>query len=397
VTRRATALAAISLTGCYLAHERDVERACVPEPVSRCEAWAPSGPPRVIARTDAAGDFVQLGSVAALDCAVLASWIRVRTATDGSSAITHWTRVLDMDGAPLGPILEHPSLAHDSVPWTTLELATGAGQIVGLTLRARRWVLVRLDGRGQELAEPIDVGADPWNGGLAVDAEGISFLAAGDVTQPLWLVRHDPLGAPRDRVMLPVSAGRSLGGRTRLEDGSFLLWTLHEDFATAIYEGWLERFDASGRPLGEEHALEENGVPVYVAETARGALATWMTAASGGLPLRLRPIDLEGGARGATRDAPAEGALYGLALEPTPDGGALVAWEASHFREDPEWTLRVQSLDADGAPLAEPTTVWTDGHLGAWRIVVDPSGARALLVLSRNEREVAVQPLSCAR
>jgi len=277
-------------------------------------------------------------------------------------------------------------------------LARAGGRVL-MRAQTDACFLLPLDLEGHELGPPVDLAPGELCRSLESAGDGFSLVLSGlDGGSPLSLAFVDADGRLTSRADLPPPGeDRTWWSRTMFEDGSFLSYTKTQDLVTGTYEGWLQSFDAVGAPLGEAVPIGENAVPVEVAPTSEGALAVWMTAASGGLPLRLRPIDRLGRARGETRDVPAEGALYGMTIRSLPDGGALLAWEESHFDAEPMWRLRVQSLSADGSPRGAPSTVRTVGHAEAWDLLVDPSGARALLVTSSDGRDVDAQPLRCAR
>lgn len=402
ITTRSRLLATLALpiaaTGCYLSHERERAPldppACVSLSVASCDAWEAAGEPRRMTGSAEPADFVRLGSAVAIDCEVLVSWL-VSTDRRGTRAARYETRVISASGDPVGPIEAHPSLTSESPSWSGLALAMNDRSVGGLVERGSRCHFVPLDTEGRELGSPVEVGRDVSCRGLDTSGDGFSFVVSTG-SAGIELVTVDERGATRARTELPIPGGRTWSSRTRFEDGSFLSYSFTQDFVTSTYTGWLQRFDEAGAPLADELELGENGVPVDVAPTADGALATWMTVASGGRPVRLRPIDRDGRATATTRDVPAEGALYSLVIRSTPDGGALLAWEEWHHDGDPEWRLRLQSLRADGTPRGEPTTVLTGTHPESWELLVDPSGVRALLVFDRDSRAVEALPLRCA-
>lgn len=402
--RTARVLAAVALpiaTGCYLSHERErapIEPpACVTLPVQSCDSWEAAGEPLRLTDPADPADYVQLGSAIAIDCTVLVSWV-VSTNRLGDQTIRYDTRVIASSGEPIGPIQAHPSLTHESPSWSGLRLAVNDGSVGGLAEREGRCHFVPLDTAGRELGPPVEVGRDVSCRGIDTTGDGFSFVVSTVAgSAPIELVTVDDRGTVRARAELPIPGGRAWWSRTRFADGSFLSYSFTQDFVTSTYTGWLQPFDQAGAPLADEIELGENGVPVHVAPTAEGALATWMTSASGGQPVRLRPIDRDGRTTGTTRDVPAEGALYGLVIRSTPDGGALLAWEEHLHDADPDWRLRLQSLRADGTPRAEPTTVLTGTHPENWDLLVDPSGVRALLLFGRDARAVDALPLRCSR
>ncbi|MBZ0120766.1 MAG: glutamate--cysteine ligase [Sandaracinaceae bacterium] len=254
---------------------------------------------------------------------------------------------------------------------------------------------------GEEIAEPsfeADLGQ-----GKVLRMERLQVREgrpyAGDFAGD-WILSNNDFsqGLPQALTGLEgrISPPPGLGWHRRRKSGHFSrLQGLIQEFAARLeIDPWLLNCEFT---TVDEVELGENGVPVHVAETAEGALATWTTAASGGQPVRLRPIDRDGRARGPTRDVPAEGALYGLLARSTPDGGAVLAWEEYHFRGDPEWRLRMQSVRPDGTARAAPSTVRIDGHAETWDLLVDPSGSRALLLVSYDGNAVDALPLRCAR
>ncbi len=395
------ALALPNATSCYLSHERAgaplEPPACVTPPVASCDAWQAAGEPQRLSGPADPADYVQLGSAVAVDCQVLVSWV-VSTDRMGEQTVRHETRLMTSSGEPAAPIEAHPSLTHDSPSWSGLQLAVLGARIGGLSEHDGRCVFVPLGTAGRELGPPVEIGRDVSCRGLDAAGDGFSFVSSSTSgAPPFTLVAIDDAGRLRARTELPILGRRTWWSRTRFADGSFLSYSFAQDLATSTYAGWLQRFDEAGAPLAEEVPLGENGVPVSVSPTAEGALATWMTAASGGQPVRLRPIDRDGRATGPTREVPAEGALYGLAIRSTPDGGALLAWEEHLHESDPDWRVRVQSLRADGTPRGAPTTVMTGTHAEHWDLVVDPSGVRAVLVFGRDARAVDALPLRCAR
>jgi hypothetical protein len=390
--------------GCYLSHERaslgdDDPPACIDAaPVVSCNAWQPDGAPRRLSNPAAAGDFVQLGSVVPIDCGVLVSWVVVGSA-GRTSTVRHFTRTLSLSGEPSGPIEAHPALSHELHGWRALSLAVGPSSVAGLVEAGGRCSFVSLDPRGRPLGAPVEVARDATCRGLDIRGDGFFSFVGSTLpgTGMHTLVAVDETGARREEAELPLPVGRIWGSRTNFEDGSFLSYSFSQDVMTGVYEGWLWRYDGRGNPLGDEMMLGENGVPVHVTPTSTGALATWTTAAPGGQPLRLRPIGRDGASGGPTRDVPAEAALYGAAIESTPDGGALIAWQENHFESEPQWRLRVQSLLADGTPREASTTVMTTDQAETWRVLVDPSGAHPLLVYSSNGNAVDALALRCAR
>lgn len=385
------------MLGCYLSHEREVAPSvCEPAVVSSCASWEADGDFVPISAPPAVGDYVNLESVLFLDCEVVVSWI-VATSRPIGVNVTHHTRLLDRRGRALAPIESHPSIAGDATSWSGLRLAVNGARVGSITEREGLCFYVPLDREGHEVGPVIEVGRDLACRALEASDEGFSFVASaisgGD---PVTLRTIDVDGRELARASLDVPPMRTWWSRTRFEDGSFLAYQFAQDTVTIRYTGFLQRFEGRGAPLGEEVVLEDDGVPVHVAETSTGAIATWTTAASGGQPVRLRPIDREGRPRGETRTVPAEGGLYGLTIRSTPGGGALLVWEESHFDEDPAWRVRVQSVDAEGVPLGPPSLVVSDQHADTWDLVVDPSGDRALYVRSRDSNTLEALPLRCA-
>ena len=387
-----------SLVGCYRSHEReDTAPECLPASVASCDAWEADGEAHRLSGPAEPGDFVQLGSAVQIGCTVLVSWTVVSSRA-GALSVRYETRLLAPSGEPLAPIEPHPALSHESSSWSGLDLAAGSSRLGGLVQSSGRCSFVSLDLEGRELGAPVELEPETWCRSIEASGDGFSFVVSTIArSAPAALVTVDDGGAVQARAELPVPLDRTWWSRTVFEDGSFLGYSFSQDLVTIRYTGWLQRYDAAGAALGDEVELGENGVPVHVAETAEGALATWTTAASGGQPVRLRPIDRDGRARGPTRDVPAEGALYGLLARSTPDGGAVLAWEEYHFRGDPEWRLRMQSVRPDGTARAAPSTVRIDGHAETWDLLVDPSGSRALLLVSYDGNAVDALPLRCAR
>lgn len=384
-----------ALEGCYLAHERDVSASCAEAPIRSCRTWEAAGEATVISAPPGVASLVQLADVLAMDCEVLVSW-NVGTSVPGALEVETFTRVLSFDGTTRAASEAHPTLTHGAPSWSGLQLAERGGWVSGLAEIDGRCVVLPMDRSGAERGPSVEVArAGSSCRGLEAQDGAFSFVrSAIDGGPGVELVTLDREGRELARRELVVS-GRTWWARTAFDDGSFLSYSFSQDSVTGEYFGYLQRFDGRGAPLGEEVLLADNGVPVHVAQTDGGALAAWTTAASGGLPVRLRPIDREGRARAETRDLPAEGALYGLAARSTPDGGAVLAWEEWHHEAD-RWLLRMQSVDAEGRALAAPTIVRDAGHADAWDVVIDPSGARALLVLSRDSRVLEAQPLRCA-
>jgi hypothetical protein len=364
VVRRGLVVLAVgeiaTLEGCYLTHERVEEAACVEAPVESCRVWEAAGEAIAISEPAGAASLVQLADALALDCEVLVSW-NVGTSVPGALEVQTFTRVIGFDARSLGVTERHPTLTHGAPTWSGLQLARSGERVGGLAEIDGRCVVLPMDTRGVERGPAVELERDAACRGLeATDARWSFVRSAMDGGGVRELVTFDADGGELARAPLAVS-GRTWWSRARFEDGSFLSYSFSQDLTTLTYSGFLQRFDEDEAPRGEEVSLGDNGVPVHVAETSRGALATWTTAASGGQPVRLRPIDRDGRARAETRSVPAEGALYGLTIRSTPDGGAVLAWEEWHFEGD-AFRLRLQSLDADGMPLGEPTVVRDVGH-----------------------------------
>lgn len=393
----ALALAWALLPGCYLAHERatpDSPRECTTAPVDGCTRWEAAGPPTLISGPVLPAGFPHFGSAIATDCGVLAAW-SVTTRTPTVMSVRHETRTADWSGAVVDAILAHPTFVLDGSSPTTPLLARGPGGAAGLVANGTDCLFVPLALDGHERGEPVRVATAELCGALAGTPGGYSFITAvGAPTSRFALSSVDAVGTTSTAVDLVGPSGRALWTRTVFDDGSFLAYSFTEDFVTTRYSGWLQHFGADGVELAVEVELDENAVPVLTTSTARGALAAWSTAASGGLPLRVRPIDRDGRPTGEARDVPAEGALYGFALASTPDGDAVLSWTESHWRGMPEWRLRVLALGPDGAPRGAPTTVLTDLNTGAGQLLVEPSGGRALFFFG-DDTGVRAQPLVC--
>ncbi|MBN8611455.1 MAG: hypothetical protein J0L92_12760 [Deltaproteobacteria bacterium] len=388
---------ACSLLGCYLSHEREpAPSVCEPATVTSCATWEADGDFVPISAPAAVGDYVNLESVLSLDCEVMVSWI-VATARPRGVNVTHHTRMLDRRGRAIAPIESHPSITGDATSWSGLRLAVNGARVGAITEREGLCVFVPLDREGHEVGPPIEIDHDVGCRALAASGEGFSFVASAITGgSPVTLRTIDVDGRELARTELRAPAPRTWWSRTMFEDGSFLAYQFSEDTMTIRYTGYLQRFDARGAALSDELVLDDDGVPVHIAETSRGAVMAWTTSAAGGQPVRARPIDREGRPRGETRTVPAEGGLYGLTIRSTPDGGALLVWEESHFDEEPQWRVRVQSLDPEGVPLGPPSLVVSDQHADTWNLVVDPSGDRALYVRSRDSSTLEALPLRCA-
>ncbi len=386
-----------SLLGCYLSHERETPSVCEPAAVASCATWEADGDFVLISAPAAVGDYVNLESTLSLDCEVMVSWI-VATGRPRGVNVTHHTRLVDRRGRALAPIQAHPSITGDATSWSGLRLAAQGSRVGAISEREGLCVFLPLDREGHEVGPPVEVDRDIGCRALASSPEGFSFVTSAiSGGSPVLLRTVDVDGRELARAPLEVPALRTWWSRAMFEDGSFLAYQFTEDITTTRYTGFLQRLDARGAALGDEVVLDDDGVPVHVAETRSGAVATWTTSASGGQPVRVRPIDHDGQPRGETRDVPAEGALYGLTIRSTPDGGALLIWEESHFGEDPQWRVRVQSVDADGVARGAPSLVVSDQHADTWDLVVDPSGERALYVRSRDSNTLEALPLRCVR
>jgi hypothetical protein len=291
--------------------------------------------------------------------------------------------------------MRHAALdfADTGVGPASLASGPGGGALVVGTDTDCLFVPIELD--GSERGPTLSSAAGGVCGALAGTERGYSYLATRPSAMGLVELRGvDSLGAPTSTATLFTPSLRTVWSRLVFDDGSFLAYSFSEDFITMLYESWLQRFDASGVPLSPEVVLGENAVPVALSPTPTGALAVWTTAASGGVPMRIRPIDRAGNPTGETRDVPATGALYGFGIAPTPDGDALLAWTEDHWREAPEWKLRTLAVAPDGTPRGEPTTVLTDLNTGTPQLLVAPDGAHALALFS-DDRGLHAQPLSC--
>jgi dipeptidyl aminopeptidase/acylaminoacyl peptidase len=141
--------------------------------------------------------------------------------------------------------------------------------------------------------------------------------------------------------------------------------------------------------------LDEDGLPMHFAQTRLGVVAAWTTSPVAGRGVGIRALDRDGRAVADARTAPAAGAIFGVVISSTPDGGALLAWQENPT-EAPQWRLRVQSLDSDGNARGAPSTITLDAYADSWDLIVDGSGARALYVGSRDGAVLEALPLRCA-
>lgn len=392
------ALAALG-AGCHLAHERtgpggdasvsSPEASTCPSPTGGgCRAWELAGDPIDLVTLGPGDIDVVFGSAIARPCGVLAGWSISHTES-ASVDVRYETRLADWSGAPTAAIEEHrgPGAMAGS-----LLLAAGPGG-VGALLGNPRCEFRLFDEAGRELGVVGSETASATCVGLAATPTGYSWLE--DLGGVLSFDSADVHGSIF--VGLVTHEGRSLAGRAMLDDGSFLVSSFAEDLATARYRSWLERFHPEDISApGPAFEIGENAVSLLVSPNAAGALAAWMTAQPGGLPLRVQPVDRDGRPFGTARDVEASGALYGHALTTTPDGDALYAWLEWHSGAASEWLLRVQALAPDGTPRGAATTVPVPAGARPHAVLVEPTGGRALAMLETDDA-ISALPLRCAR
>lgn len=381
------------VAGCYLAHER--ERSCASsEPTRPCTRWEAAGDPVALSAMPSPYDAQSITSAVPSGCGVVVSWY-VLSGHPFADTLAFETREIDWSGAPAADVVPHPALTTATNGSGAMELASrdgAVGAVVSTSPGGCRFVA--LDGHGADRAAPVPL-PGTWCLGLESTAEGFSTLMASETgTTPGTLVRVDPNGAPLGTTALDVPAGRALWSRARMDDGTFVLYTFSEDPITAIYSGWLQHLDARGGALAPEVELGVNGVPVQLAATQDGAVSGWETALPGGLPAQVRAIDTDARPMGDPMDLPASGALYGLVLAPTPDRAVIAMWLEDHFDEMPSWRLRTMVLGPDARPRGEPTLVLTGTNAIGMRLLVDPSGRRALVLF--DDEGARALPLACA-
>jgi hypothetical protein len=393
---RLVALAALALGGCYLAHERPASSnvSCEPAgPPMSCTAWMPVGDSIAISPAPPPSGGIQLQSTVATECGVLVSW----TTLSGMPIpmnLAFETRAIDWSGSPTAPVIEHPSLSVVTNASGSIELAVNRSQVGALVVTEPtgcRFLL--LDAAGNETGAPLALHATSCIA-LAAQNTEFTFLAPStNATTSTWLDWIDPSVGAGAQAILPIPAPRAVWSRTVFADQSFLVYSFREDPMTGMYSGWAQHFDAAGGLPAPEVVIDANAAPVLFAETRNGAVTAWETATPGGLPARSRAIDHDGQPRGEVIDLPATGALYGVEIASTPDGGAVISWLEMHYNEMPEWRFQIQQVDADAHPRAAPTLAMTGIDIGAPRILVDPSGERAVLIF--EDVGVRALPLRC--
>jgi hypothetical protein len=312
-----------------------------------------------------------------------------------ASLSTPWmTRAVGFDGAPRSSITMYPSFSlelsnEDLVPSLAANGCTFAG-VVGEKLDGCR--LLRLDQDGAELDTPTSVTSKGLCANLAPSGKGFSFLSFPDtIDPPFELVTVDATGNVDASVQLPGLGG--YGGRYVLRDQSFL----------AVNGGdlspRLRHFARDGTPLAAAvDVTSATHASVSLAETKSGVLAAWEDSDQ---TILVQLLDEDGHptAPAISLAASGVGRPNYLTVAPAPNGDVVLAW----FELDAptkSFRLFVMALGPDATPRGAPTFLGTFDQVSPPQVLVEPTGARALLVFSGSPdqptRVVSTVPLACS-
>ncbi len=373
-----------------------------PAPPGPCSTWQAAGPAQSLSGKPSSCAALQLTDALGTSCGVMVAWYADEMSGSGgcpcpdcppATTLTYATRVVGWDAQPVFSAQAHPALSVQSMASGTMELAENAGTFAAIVDDTSGCRFVPLDDHGADRGRPIALGTLDCRAFAAAN-DGFSFLnvSMSDLT-PANLQLLGPDGSFRPLVPLSMTPGRAVWGRLVFDDGSFLTNTFLEDPTTAIYTSWVQHFDVAGNPLAPESVLGTNAAPLWLAASQNGAIAAWATNQPGGQPLEAQPIDRNGNPNGLIQGVATSGAPnYGLGIGPAPDGDVVMWWLELAPRDD--FRFWVQALDPFAMPRG-PATLIAETVQSEFRVLVEPTGARAL-VLYQDEGGIEALPLGCA-
>jgi hypothetical protein len=330
--------------------------------------------------------------VVQVGCEVLIGWVS-ENAGAMNNQLDWYTLLATFDGAAAGPARQHPALSDMTIASANIELAAGAGGAAALAVDQNGCRFLPLDETGADRGPPVMLGQFGCVS-LAGTAASFSLLYAQGATTPTTLLTVDGSGATLSSRPLADPPMRALWGRLVRSDGTFLLNTFAEDATSVTYTDWLEGFDSQGNALSSSIATVANIAPVLLAETQRGALASWSFA-----DLEFQPVDGTGTALGPTQSTHVSQSIYGETLAPMANGDVLATVLVLDSPSN-VWTILVQERAPDGTSRGgfsafsgppdgfQPDTV---------QVIVAPDGEHALLVYNDETTPgIHTLPIACA-
>ena len=363
-----------------------------------CAAWSVAGPDVLLSAPDPTGMKSVLTSVIPSNGGALVAWFVT------PSPMGAWTtRSVNFDGTPRVDAATHMGFATtvSPEPWA-IQLASSAGVFAAALDTEAGCAFVQLDADGNPHGSVNNYGL----GGAAISClalgpsnAGFSFVATAT---PPALYTLTPQGYPNGLDQPLESAGAlSTFGRLVFQDESFLLST-YVTTAGGTLESQLQHFSREGSALAGASTLTTSvSEPAALVETPSGALAAWVAPAPAS-PVLVMPVSHDGVPLGAApRVATSAGPFVaGSVLASTPQGDVLLAWYELELDSGESYPLYVSALHEDGSALGAPTHLPSHITLSGIKLLVDPTGTRALLFYTGSPNAgmegVHALPLACS-
>lgn len=398
MTRAYAIVLAMTVSGCYLVHERDAGpdaaqpdatvHACPSGPPVACRMWRAAGDPVTLSAPITTTQAAMAGRGAGTQCTALVSW----TITDEGTRPRAQARLLDWNGQILSDVT---AITMDDATATAVT-ATGTTDFAVLASGSTGCFVQRVDASGATSGMPIPLGVGDCIDLVTTDRGLSSFSRGGRSGAAPAFIEISDDGSLREIVLGAAPSG-DLWSRLVLDDGSSLVYAFSEDAATATYTNFFRHVDANGAPLADQVELDVNGVPIQLVRTLGRPLAVWETAQPGGLPLQAMALDVDGHGDGTPHTFDATGALYGVAVtshETAPS--ALVVWTSLDSGGSPAWSLVAESRSEPGTPLGGPAIVLAgDDEPNHVSVLLDTTAQHALVIFDDTQR-VRALPLACA-
>jgi hypothetical protein len=323
---------------------------------------------------------MEVGDVIPSGCGALAAW---STRTLATNALECSTRLVGFDGSALGSPIAHPSLGSITEASASISLATNGSGFGALEVDETGSRFLAMDPEGHEQGAAISLGADNCMSLEALDGAWSFLRGAPSLSTPGALDVLDPATGKETTTPLAIPAGQALWERLRFDDGSFLIDSFRED-STGADTTWLAPFAKDGAAIGPQLVVPDvHTAPVWLVVTKDGALAAWWSGSFFALP-----IDRFGAPTGPLQTVVADKDIYELVVLPVPDGDVLAAW--TELEPSNDFATYVVALAPDGTPRGPATLVASPAGEARLRGVVEPNGARALLVTG-----MSALPLTC--